>query len=187
MQRLKIGLAGLLPEQRIFGPLRETLAVPPPPEEYQRGEQSKEGGELAGSGQEHGRDGGEVDHCHRVTEEQHPDHLFAGQVGAGEGELAPIAEEAFEAEERDQDSERGDGESAEPTQDGDRGGQAGQIHGDDAPGDDETLHGGQPGGAAFLVGGLEHPVGLQGDRDREKVAQGEDHKHGEPQRRSHRH
>ena len=66
-------------------------------------------------------------------------------------------------------------------------GQAGQIYGDDAAGDDEALYGGQPGVAAFLVGGLEHPVGLQGDRNREEVAQGQDHEHGEPERRRDRH
>ena len=53
-------------------------------------------------------------------------------------------------------------EGAEPAEDGDGGRQAGQIYGGDAAGDDEALHGGEPGGAAFLVGGLEHPVGLQG-------------------------
>ena len=173
----------LPPRAGAFRPLREAFGAPSPPEQQERGEEREEGGEFAGCGEEQRRNGGEVDHAQRVAEQQQRDHLFTGKVGAGEGQLAPIAEDAFEAEEGDDCAERGDGEGAEPTQDRDRGGEAGQIHGGDAEGDDEALHCGQPGGAAFLVGGLEHPVGRQSDRQREQVAQGQDHEHGEPERR----
>ena len=145
VQRHDVGFERFLPEHGIFGPLGDALAAPSAPEEHERGEEREEGGELAGGAEQHGRNGGEIDHGHGGAEEQQPDHLLARKVGTGEGQLAPIAEEAFEAEEGDEHAERGDGEGAEPAENGDGGRQAGQINGDDSAGDDEALYGGEPG------------------------------------------
>src|ERR1019366_6758028 len=97
-------------------------------------------------------------------------------------QLAPIAEEAFETKKGDEGAERGAQEGAKPAEDGDGGGQAGKIYRGDAADDDEALHGGEPGGTAFLVGSLEHPVGLEGNRQGEQVAHAEDHEDGEAKR-----
>src|ERR1019366_3450679 len=182
-QGLDIGLDGFFPEQGVFTPAREAFGAPAAPEKHEAGGECEEKGDIAGRGEQERRDGGEVDHPHGGAEEQHPDHLFTGKVGASEGQLAPIAEEAFETKKGDEGAERGDQEGAKPAEDGDGGGQAGKVHGGDAADDDEALHGGEPGGTAFLVGSLEHPVGLEVNRQGEQVAQAQDHEDGEAERR----
>ena len=163
VQLLDIDFGRFFPEQGVLFPLGEANGAPAAPEQGEAGKESEEAGEPARGGEQQRGNGGEVDRRHGPAEEHHPEPLFAGEVGTGEGELAPIAEEAFEAEEGDARAEGCDGEAAEPSEDGNGCRQAGQIHGSDAADDDEALDGGQPGCAAFLVGGLEHPVGLEGD------------------------
>ena len=71
---------------------------------------------------------------------------------------------------------------ADEAEDGDGGGKADHVKGRDAARDDEALDGGEPGGAAFGVGGLEEPVGLERDGEREQIAQGQDGEDGERER-----
>ena len=105
----EVGVVGFDVEQRGFVPFAARgCARHRQHQRDQEREEREESGGIAGSGEEQLGDGGEVDHRQRGAEHEEPGGLLAGQVGAGEGELAPVAEEAFEGEEGDDGAERGD-------------------------------------------------------------------------------